>query len=80
MSIAKLSKLITIHEQISQKKTGTPSALAQRLDISERSLYYYIKELRKMGAPIRYCSAVESYVYQKSWQFEVLSYLWKNRK
>ncbi len=49
MSIAKLTKLIDIHEQIRRKKTGTPVALAKKLGISERSLYYYIKELRKMG-------------------------------
>jgi Predicted transcriptional regulator len=52
MSLAKLTKLIDIHEQIRRKKTGTPAALAKKLGISERSLYYYIKELRKMGAPI----------------------------
>jgi len=80
MSLAKLTKLIDIHEQIRRKKTGTPTALTKKLGISERSLYYYIKELRKMGAPIIYCPVAESYLYQENWQFEVLGCFWKHRR
>ncbi|GAB4112457.1 MAG: hypothetical protein OHK0057_30860 [Thermoflexibacter sp.] len=71
MSLTKLTKLLDIHEQIKAKKTGKPATLAERLDISERTLYNYIKELRSIGAPIIYCPVAESYVYEKDWQFEV---------
>jgi predicted DNA-binding transcriptional regulator YafY len=80
MSLTKLTKLLDIHEQIKAKKTGKPAALAKKLDISERTLYNYIKELRGMGAPIIYCPVAESYVYQKDWRFETWVYLWKYRK
>jgi biotin operon repressor len=51
--ILKLSRL---------KSTGPPAELAFRLEISERSVKRFVKEIREEGTDIRYCQAIVSYV------------------
>jgi biotin operon repressor len=51
--ILKLSRL---------KSTGAPAELAIRLDISERSVKRFVKEIRDEGTDIRYSKTRSSYV------------------
>jgi Mn-dependent DtxR family transcriptional regulator len=44
------------------KGTGTPSDLALRLEISERSVKRIVREIREEGTDIRYCQIRMSYV------------------
>lgn len=44
------------------KGTGTPAALALRLEISERSVKRIVREIREEGTDIRYCQIRMSYV------------------
>ena len=44
------------------KGTGPPSELALRLEISERSVKRFVKEIREEGIDIRYCKTRGSYV------------------
>jgi hypothetical protein len=56
--------VIRIHEMISMKSTGKPHALANALDVSERTVYNYIAFMKEeLKAPISYCNILESYYY-----------------
>jgi biotin operon repressor len=57
--ILKLSRL---------KSTGPPADLAFRLEISERSVKRFVKEIRDEGTDIRYCQAIMSYVINENIQ------------
>ncbi len=48
---------------IRRKSTGTPCQLARKLDISRSSVHNYIQILKKLGAPVVYCSRSRSYTY-----------------
>ena len=63
--IETLDRLITI------KGTGTPQQLANRLDISESSLYQYLAFMKRMGAPIAYCKYRCSYYYTDNGNFTI---------
>lgn len=49
------------------KSTGSPSDLADRFDISTRSVKRYVSEIREDGFPIRYCSVRRTYVTDKEY-------------
>jgi len=47
------------------KSTGTPADLANRFEISERTIKRIVKELRDEGINIWYCPSVMSYVIEE---------------
>ena len=56
---------IRLHELIKNKQTGNLKQLAQKLDISERSVNYYIAFMRnELKAPIIYDRKLETYLYE----------------
>src|SRR5690606_5893385 len=55
-----------LHILIKRGGTGTPRELARRLQMSESTVYEYIKTLKELGAPLVYDTYRKSYVYQKS--------------
>lgn len=56
---------IRLHELIITKQTGVPRRLAQKLEISERSVHYYIAFMKnEMKAPIVYDGKLETYLYE----------------
>ena len=44
------------------RSTGRPSDVARKLDISERSVKRFIRELRQEGLLIKFSHAIRSYV------------------
>jgi hypothetical protein len=64
----KLFEEINLLERLDQlirlKATGTPSDLANRLDLSEREVYRIIAELRAKDIKIAYCKQKRSYYYE----------------
>ena len=50
------------------KSTGCPAHFAQRLGVSQASLYRYLNDLKNLGAPLQYCRERESYMYEYSYQ------------
>ncbi len=50
------------------KSTGSPSELASRFEISERSVKRIVSEIREEGQEIRYCLVRRSYVTEKEYQ------------
>ena len=55
---------------IQRKATGAPTALAQRLNISQSTLFALLKYLREeCDAPIYYAAERESYGYSREGSF-----------
>jgi len=48
---------------IQRKATGSPEELAERLDVSRRTVYNLIDLLRDQGAEIDYCRSRASFYY-----------------
>lgn len=69
--IKRIETLERLHKLILHKRTGTPAQLAQRLDMSERCMYGYIKLMRTMGAPVVYCKSTERYYYDYPVEFSI---------
>jgi predicted DNA-binding transcriptional regulator YafY len=63
--LARLDHLIRI------KGTGTPAQLAERLNLSERSIYDYINFMKGLGCPIKFDSYRESYFYEEEGFFVI---------
>lgn len=56
---------IRLHELIQAKQTGNLRQLAKKLEISERSVNYYIALMRNdLNAPIIYDRNLETYLYE----------------
>ena len=51
---------------ITTKATGTPAQFAQKLDISESTLYEFLKVLKELDAPIEFDSNRNTYYYSSS--------------
>jgi len=48
---------------IQTQSTGAPKAFADKLQLSERSLYNYLRFMKKLGAPIAYSRTSQTYLY-----------------
>lgn len=66
-----LSQIDRINTLIKRKSTGTPKELAEKLKISERTLYNYINIMKELGAPIKYSKSRCSYYYEVQGSFIV---------
>jgi len=64
-----MKRLERVDQLIRMKATGSPKDLAQRLSLSERSIYDLINQMKSLGAPIIYNSLRGSYEYEESGQF-----------
>lgn len=69
MALNLLNRLEYIDYLIRSKKTGRPEALAEKLGLSERSLYNLLNDLKSFDAPIRYDKNIESYYYEYDGDF-----------
>ncbi|MEN9611599.1 MAG: hypothetical protein RLZZ628_2413 [Bacteroidota bacterium] len=67
--LKKINQLERIHTLIYLKATGTPTELAQKLSISERTVYYLINEIQDLGGCICYCKFRQSYYYEEYFVF-----------
>ena len=66
-----LHRLIRLDHLIAHKSTGTPADCANKIGISERSLYDYLKILKEMGAPVRFSRDRRTYFYTEGGHFHV---------
>ena len=60
-------RIITkLHEYINKERTGSPKELANKLGVSERTVYSYISYMRtEMNAPIVFDNQKGNYCYDK---------------
>ena len=66
-----INRLTEIDFLIRHKATGNARELSERIGISERSVFNYIKFMRNMGAPIIFHNGLNSYVYRNVGEFVV---------
>ena len=67
-----LTRIRRLDAMIRRKSTGPPEELADKLDISERWLYKFLRELKEeFDCPISYDSYRRSYVYEEKGQIMV---------
>lgn len=52
-----------IHSQIQHRRTGPPEVFAEKLGLSERSLYRMVRMLRDQGVHMEYIEIRQSYMY-----------------
>jgi predicted DNA-binding transcriptional regulator YafY len=64
-------RLSRIDSLIRIKGTGTPSELADKIGISERSTYEYIRLMKDFGAPVLYSRQRKSYYYKEDGRFTI---------
>ena len=64
-------RLNHIDQLIRVKGTGTPSQLAEKIGMSERSMYEYIRLMKEFGAPVVYSRERQSYYYLHEGSFIV---------
>jgi transcriptional antiterminator len=58
-------KIIQIDEVIKGGRSGTPKQLSEKLQISERMLYYIINFMKEeLEAPIKYSRVKQRYYYE----------------
>ena len=74
-----LERIERIDQMVRRKATGSPKTLAQKLDVSERSVHRLIDLMKNMGAPIFYSLSRQSYCYEESVEFKFGFYLEGNQ-
>ncbi|HMB63018.1 MAG TPA: HTH domain-containing protein [Eudoraea sp.] len=70
-SIKNLERLQQIHFLIENESTGSPKELASRLDISERSIYLLMEQLKDFNAHISYDRSRKTYYYKNEFKLQV---------
>jgi len=73
-----LNRFLRIDHLIRIKGTGTPAQLAERLNLSERSIYDYINYMKTLGCPIKFDSFRETYYYEEE-GFFVIAFFTKEK-
>ena len=64
-----LRKLIFLAELLEKENTGTAGNLAKKLDVSRRTVFRQLEELRDNGADICYCKIRKSYFLKNNFDF-----------
>lgn len=65
----RIRQIERVDHLIRRKSTGSPKEFASRLDLSERSVYNLLDQMKALGAPIYYCSSQRSYCYRDNVNF-----------
>jgi predicted DNA-binding transcriptional regulator YafY len=69
--LEQIERINRLHELIKHRRTGTPSQLAQRLNLSTSMVYKVIDELKLREAPIVYSRQMGTYYYSHSFQMKI---------
>ncbi|MEL6971289.1 MAG: helix-turn-helix domain-containing protein [Bacteroidota bacterium] len=70
--VERLYLLDRLHRLIRRKGTGTPGELANRLEVSKRTVFNHLNILRELGANICYCNERCSYFYESDIVFNFI--------
>ncbi len=66
-----LDRFKRIDEIIQNKSSGTPAHLANKLQISESTLFEFIAVMKELGAPIVYDKMQQRYQYDYDGKFTI---------
>ena len=64
-----VEKIRRIDQLIRMKATGTPKELAKKMDVSESTLYEYLKLMKDINAPIIFDNILKTYIYSEKVNF-----------
>lgn len=70
-TIKHIERLQRLHNLIKMECTGSPTEIAERLHISERTVYYLLDQLRDYDAQIQYDRGRKTYYYEDEFVLEV---------
>ncbi|MDG1572978.1 DNA-binding protein [Robiginitalea sp. M366] len=70
-NIKHIERLQRLHHLIRMECSGGPSDIARRLEISERTVYYLLDQLRDYDARIEYDRGRKTYYYEEEFVLEV---------
>lgn len=70
--LEQIERINRLHELIKHRRTGTPSQLAQRLNLSTSMVYKLIDELKLREVPIVYSRQMGTYYYSRNFQMKIL--------
>ena len=70
-NIRHLERLEQLHQRIKQENTGAPKDFARQMNISERSFYNLLEELKTMGADICFSRKRRTYHYCSAFDLEL---------
>ncbi|WP_339840410.1 HTH domain-containing protein [uncultured Maribacter sp.] len=69
-----LTKQIALLERVDQlirlKATGAPKQLAERLEVSQATIFRIIETMKEMNAPVCYDISRQSYIYTEIAKFK----------
>ncbi|ADY50865.1 hypothetical protein Pedsa_0280 [Pseudopedobacter saltans DSM 12145] len=63
-------RLEYLDELIRHRRTGSPSQLAEKFNVSKRTVFEYIEILKSLGAEVEYCRYRETYYYKRQGRFD----------
>lgn len=66
-----IDRIKRLHLLIRHKSTGSPSELADRMDVSRSTLFRHLDDLRSMGAPIAYEKDRQTYYYEEPFDLKL---------
>ena len=69
--LEQIERINRLHELIKHRRTGTPSVLANKLNLSTSMVYKLIDELKLRDAPIVYSRQLCTYYYSRSFQIKI---------
>lgn len=69
--LKQIERINRLHELIKHRRTGTPSVLANKLNLSTSMVYKLIDELKLRDAPIVYSRQLGTYYYSRSFQIKI---------
>lgn len=64
-----LERAKRMDDLIRRRATGSAEEFAQKLGISRSVLMEHIRDLKEMGAPIKFCEITRSYYYPTNYTF-----------
>ncbi len=69
--LEKTRRLSKLCEFIRSERTGGLEKLSEKLNVSRVSVYYYIQELKFLGAQIEYDRQRKTYYFNNSFNFKL---------
>ena len=69
--IKQVERFQKLNKLISQQNTGTPSELAERLNLKRSQLYEVLDLLKIQGAPIKYSRKLKTFYYADDFNLEI---------
>ena len=65
-----IERIIRLIRILKQEKTGTASSLSKKLNVSRRTVFRYLDELKLKGADICYSKERDTYLIKNDFNFK----------